>query len=175
MLRNDAEPARALERYAEDLRRMARARLRATSLGEQDASDLVQQTLLTAYEKHDQFHGATHGEFLCWLRSILRRKLAEQVRRHARGRSGRTNDGMPTASPANLDESTPSRRAIRGEELLRLAAAMADLPDDQRIAMELHHFQSLSVNEIAARMGRTTDAVGGLLFRGTRTLRRRML
>jgi RNA polymerase sigma-70 factor (ECF subfamily) len=69
------------------------------------------------------------------------------------------------------DQSTPSQRAIRHEQLLLLADALARLPDDQRQAVELRHLQGLATVEIAQRMDRTVAAVGGLLQRGLRTLR----
>jgi RNA polymerase sigma-70 factor (ECF subfamily) len=54
---------------------------------------------------------------------------------------------------------------------VRLAAAVAALPDGQRQAVELHYFQSRPVAEIAAAMGKTPTAVAGLLKRGLRQLR----
>ena len=50
-------------------------------------------------------------------------------------------------------EPTAAERAVRGEQLVRLAEALAGLPEDQRIALELHHFQGLSVPEVARSDG----------------------
>jgi RNA polymerase sigma-70 factor (ECF subfamily) len=67
--------------------------------------------------------------------------------------------------------SSPSQRAIREEELLRLADALALLPADQRRAVELHHLLDCSIEEIARQMERSESAVGGLLRRGLKKLR----
>jgi len=69
------------------------------------------------------------------------------------------------------DQTSPSERAIRYEELQRLAHAIAQLPEDQRRVVELHHLKGLQVAEVAKLMGRSRPAVVGLLFRGLNKLR----
>ena len=64
------------------------------------------------------------------------------------------------------DQTSPSQKASRDEQLLRLADALIGLPDDQRRAVELRHLHGLATVEIARRMDRTVAAVGGLLQRG---------
>ena len=69
------------------------------------------------------------------------------------------------------DQTSPSERAVRGEELLRLAQALARLPEDQRRVVELHYLKGLTVAEVAEQIGRTRPAAVGLLFRGLKRLR----
>ena len=69
------------------------------------------------------------------------------------------------------DQSSPSQQIMHGEQLGRLAEALALLPPDQREAVELHHLHGLSVTEVAEQMERTKPAVMGLLFRGLNRLR----
>jgi RNA polymerase sigma-70 factor, ECF subfamily len=75
------------------------------------------------------------------------------------------------ASWLAADQSSPSHRADRDEQVLRLSIAVAELPDGQRQAVELHCFQTKLLAEIAIAMGKTTAAVAGLLKRGLRQLR----
>ena len=69
------------------------------------------------------------------------------------------------------EQSTPSQKAVRAEEELRLAKAMACLPAAQLEAIELHHLQGLPLNDIGSRMKRSKGAVAALIFRGTTRLR----
>ena len=69
------------------------------------------------------------------------------------------------------DQSSPSQQAMRNEQLLALAEALARLPADQRQAVELHHLQGFPLAEAARRLDRTKGAVAALLFRGLKKLR----
>jgi RNA polymerase sigma-70 factor (ECF subfamily) len=146
-----------------------------------DASDVAQQTILQAHEARGQFRGTSEAERLAWLRAILANVLAAAARRFEAGARDvgreRSLEGDLERSSSRLecllaaDQTSPSQRAVRGEELLRLAAALARLPDDQRQVVELHHLKGLPVAEVAAQMTRSRAAVVGLLFRGLKKLR----
>jgi hypothetical protein len=71
MIRETGADAWPLERYREYLRMLARLQLDSRLQGKLDPSDVVQQTLLKAHAKRDQFRGATEAEFTAWLRQIL--------------------------------------------------------------------------------------------------------
>ena len=73
------------------------------------------------------------------------------------------------------DHSPPDVQAERHEQLLRLAEGLASLPEDQRQAVELRHFQGCSLGDIARRMGRSRASIAGLLRRGLDALRLREL
>jgi RNA polymerase sigma-70 factor (ECF subfamily) len=58
--------------------------------------------------------------------------------------------------------------------LLRLADVLAELPEAQREAIVLHHFEQRTVDEIGRQLDRSATAVAGLIKRGLRTLRLRL-
>jgi RNA polymerase sigma-70 factor (ECF subfamily) len=170
-----------LERYRDYLHLLARLQLDGRLRGKLDPADLVQETLARAHEKREQCRGQTEAEQAAWLRQILAHQLAAAVRRFQADRRNvaheRSLEAVLQESSARLeallaaDESSPSQRAARQDELLRLSDALARLPDDQRRAVELHHLQGCSVAEVAGQLGRSESAVGGLLRRGLRRLR----
>lgn len=174
--------AHSLEEYRGYLHLLARFHIPTGLQGQLDASDVVQQTLLKAHEKHEQFRGDTDSELRAWLRSILSRILADASRlnRRRKGETVRSIEAALDQSSARLEaflaseRSSPSTKAMRAEQATNLAEALRKLPEDQRAALELRYFQGLSVADVAERMGRGPESVTGLLYRGMQNLRRLM-
>jgi RNA polymerase sigma-70 factor (ECF subfamily) len=174
-------PGLALERFRHYLLLLARLHLGDQLRGKVDASDMVQQTLLEAHRKRAQFQGRTEAELAAWLRQMLAFAIADALRAAGRARRDaareRSLEAALEESSSHLgswlaaDQSSPSQQAVRQEQLLRLAEALARLPEDQRRAVELKHLQGCSVAAIAQSLGRTETAVGGLLRRGMTKLR----
>jgi RNA polymerase sigma-70 factor (ECF subfamily) len=172
---------RPLERYRDYLRLLARLQFSPHLQAKLDASDVVQQAILQAHEQRAQFRGGTEGEWLAWLRAILANALGAAVRRFdaqsrevARERSLQTDLDLSSSRLEQLlaaDQTSPSEQAVHGEELLRLAGALARLPADQQHVVELHHLKGLTLAEVAVLMERTRPAVVGLLYRGLKQLR----
>jgi len=172
---------RSLDGYRDYLRLLTRLQLSPRLQAKMDESDIVQQVVLEAHKGRAQFRGHSEGEWLAWLRAILAHVLAGAVRRFS---AAARDTGRERSLEAELelsssrleclladDQTSPSGRAVRYEELLRLAQAMAHLSPDQRRVVELHHLKGLPLTDVAARIGRTRPAVAGLLFRGLNKLR----
>jgi RNA polymerase sigma-70 factor (ECF subfamily) len=182
MIQDPVGVGQPLERYRAYLGLLARAQIPAPLRGQLDSSDIVQQTLLQAHGKREQFRGRSEGEYRAWLRAILSRLLADAARRCNPGRPGqaRSLERALEESAQRLerwlvaDESSPSNALMRQERLLELAEALGRLPDDQRTALELRYLQGLSVGEVCRRMGRGTPSVANLLYRGLKALRGRL-
>jgi len=170
---------RPLEQYREYLRLLARLQLDPRLRGQLDPSDIVQQTLLRAHERFDQFRGQTDLELRAWLRAILARSLLDAARKFGRQQGDRVQslEAALEESSAKLEafvaseDSSPSQGAARAERLMELSLALARLPADQRSAVELRYLHGLAVPDVALRMGRSTVSVTGLLYRGMKVLR----
>ena len=180
MARKRDESRVHLDAYRNYLELVARSGLDPRLRGKLDPADLVQQTLVRAVAAQDRFHG-DEASRAAWLRTILARIMIDAVRKFARPGGGEREQSLEAAldhSSARLeallaaDLTSPSGRAERNEALLRLADALARLPEDQRRAVELRHLEGLSLADIALRMERSVDAAVGLIHRGLRALRR---
>ncbi|MDB5311133.1 MAG: sigR 1 [Gemmataceae bacterium] len=171
-----------LERCREYLRAQSGRQLAPHLRCKLDVSDVVQQTLLTAHEKMPQFRGRSESELFGWLRQILRNHIAAVGRRFraaardvARERpliAGGSESSGGSGAGLAAGHSTPSQRFARQDQLRRLTEALAQLPNDQRLAVELHHLKGCTVAQVAENLDRSKAAVVGLLFRGMGNLRR---
>jgi RNA polymerase sigma-70 factor, ECF subfamily len=173
-----------LERFRSYLLLLARMWLDRKAQAKLDASDAVQQTMLEAHQATASFRGENVAAQAAWLRQILARNLANAVRDLTRqkrdvSRERSIHAGLD-ASASHLEawlaanQSSASQAAQRHERALRVAQALAALPENQREAVVLRHFHGYSLAEIAEELGTTTAAVTGLLHRGLKNLRQQL-
>jgi len=177
---NNENAELSFDRYRSYLLLLARMQLDNRPRQRVDASDVVQQTLLEAHQKRSQFHG-NEADMAAWLRVALAnnirdalRKLRRQKRDVARERSLEVavdESSQRLGEWLAADTSSPSMRAIRNEDLLRMSDALLRLPEAQRDAVVLHHLYGWTISEVSQRLERTDAAVAGLLHRGLRKLR----
>jgi RNA polymerase sigma-70 factor (ECF subfamily) len=182
----DPMSASDLERFRTYLGLLARLEVSQPMRDKVDLSGVVQQTLLEAHRglEADRNRLRTGEELTAWLRSILSHNLADAIRKlGAKKRDVSREWSLDAAldrSASRLErwlaaeQSSPSQRAIRQEELLAMAEALAALPEAQRRAIELHHLRAMPLAEIADELGTTKAAVAGLLHRGMKALRSRL-
>lgn len=170
-----------LERFRGYLYVIARLHARPQLQGKFDASDIVQQTLVRALDGLPQLKGTSDAQLAAWLRQILARQIANMARDAGRQKRDaareRSLEVDVDQSASQLEvflaaaDPSPSQQAQRSEQVLRLADALAALPEAQREAIVGHHLEGQTLADVGARMGRTPVAVAGLIKRGLRTLR----
>jgi RNA polymerase sigma-70 factor (ECF subfamily) len=178
------DAGRALEPYRDYLRLLARLHLDPRLRGKLDPSDVVQQTMLEAYRAMSGWDEHSPAERAAWLRRILARNLANAIRDFTRARRDvnreRSLEAALDASSIRLGElipdagPTPDDQAEQNERLLRLAHALIELPEAQREAVVLRHYENWTLEAISRHLDRSPAAVAGLLHRAMKTLRLRL-
>lgn len=122
------------------------------------ASDLVQQTFVTAIQRQYQFRGETLAELRAWLRTILRTEAAI-FRRMFNETEARdvTREVLLTTltDPAQLPPQTLSDRT---EEAIRVASAYVDLSETSQKVISMRMEQGMTFAEIGKVMNRSEDA-----------------
>ena len=118
------------------LRRFARTIARHAA----DADDLVQITVERALVRLDQWRPNTRLE--SWMFTIMKNAWIDEVRARAR----RSRVLAPEEAGQNVGDSSAQAQLIA----MSVEAAMARLPDEQRIAVALVLVEGLSYKEAAA-------------------------
>jgi RNA polymerase sigma-70 factor (ECF subfamily) len=131
-------------------------------LGEQAAAeDIVQAVFLTLWSRPDAYHEGNIGG---WLARVARNRCLDALR----VRKTRPEAEMPVELVAEgaLDEGVFAR--LEGD---RVRKALAALPDDQRIAIEMGFFGGVTHAEIATRTGAPLGTIKTRIRAGLRRLR----
>jgi len=174
-------PEQTLEPYRKYLMMLAELHLDRRLRGKIDPSDVVQQAMLRAHSAWSGLRERQPEVLVAWLRRILSNVLADAVRHYERDKRDvalelsieaeldRSASGF--AAWLAADQTAPSGRAERNEELLLLTEALARLPDRMREVIVLKHFQGWTLDRIASHTERSVPAVASLLRRGLAQLR----
>jgi RNA polymerase sigma-70 factor (ECF subfamily) len=144
-------------------------------------SDIVNHTLLEAYRDLDRLQALNEADRNRFLRRMLVNNLLERIEHErAQGRDYRREVALDQAlgeSSNNLrrwlaDDSTgPDGRAEAAEQGVRLAEALAQLPEREREALILQQYHGWTLAQIAEHLDCTSGAVAGLHARALKRLR----
>jgi RNA polymerase sigma-70 factor (ECF subfamily) len=144
-----------------------------------DRSDLVQDALVDAVRAFERFEPRGPGSFGRWLAKILQNRVRASRRERRRDkrdvrREVRAEALAATSEPEVLPAASitsPSGGAARREENEQVLRALEHLAPDHREVIRLVKLEELSIDEVAARMGRSANAVKKLLARALVELR----
>jgi RNA polymerase sigma-70 factor (ECF subfamily) len=152
---------RLLARLLPVLRRWARHRFPARLRDARDTDDLVQDVLLRAFRRIDQFENRGEGAFLAYLRQILLNAVKDEARRAARGpRALPLDENLPDVAPSIVE------RAIGADQLRRFEDALATLPEEQQQAVILRIEFGYTHAQIAEALNKpSTDAARMMVSR----------
>ncbi len=136
----------------------------------EEASDALQDALISAYRRADQFRG--DSAVTTWLHRIVVNASLDRLRRRA-VRAAQPlpddNDALPGAVVAD-----PVDHMDRREIQLVVTQALAELPEDQRAAVLLVDVEGWSVEDAARMLGCPEGTVKSRCFRGRAKLAKRL-
>jgi RNA polymerase sigma-70 factor (ECF subfamily) len=148
-----------IDRHTAVLLAVARRMLRVDG----DAEDIVQEALVRVWH-----HAGTlelgPGGLRPWLRRVVTNLCLDHLRRH-----------RLTSVVADVPETPEPPEQSRGLEEAdlskRVSGALAELPERQRVALTLFHYEGLSQIEVGDMLGISDEAVESLLARARRSLK----
>ena len=142
---------------------------------EEDARDVVQEAFLRAYRGLRGFKG--QAKFSSWLYRITLNLCRDWMRRDRRAPIVQVPEGTDAvdladaqASPSESVEDLVARR----EMSQAVARAMAELPEEQGMAILMKEYHGLTFQEIADTLGCPLSTVKTRLYQGLSVLRRRL-
>jgi RNA polymerase sigma-70 factor (ECF subfamily) len=171
---------RLLDRHRDSLHRMVACRLNPGVAGRLDASDVVQDALLTASRRLAEYLKNPAIPFHAWLRQLARDRLADAYRRElADKRDVAREQAMPASDRSSLDpavlfadhELTPAATLMRKEFAERFQQAVDQLEDDAREIILMRHAEQLSNSQAAELLGLSEPAAGMRYLRALRQLK----
>ncbi len=177
-----------LARHREPVRRMIDLRLDPAIVQRLDASDVVQEVLLEASRRLQDYLRKPAMPFHLWLRHIAKDHLIDAHRRHHQAQKRGVDREQPIHRPGWADRSslelagqlmdperTPASEAIQQELQRRLHEALAQLDDADREVILMRHTEQLSNQEVAALLNLSEAAASMRYLRAVRRLRATLL
>lgn len=109
------------------------------------AEDVVHDAFVAVWEKMDRFDDA-RGSLRSWLLTVVRNRAIDRLRRT------RPTDDVADPDVQGQLRTSPNpvwEEAARSQDRADLLAAMAELPDEQRQAIELAYFGGNTYRQVA--------------------------
>ena len=140
-------------------------------LGERSAAeDVVQETFLKLYQARDRYRpDARFGSYLLRIASNL--CVSKLRKRRPLSLSAGDDDEGRGAEPEDERARAPDDALARDELHAKVRAAVAQLPERQRLAILLNKFEGLDYKEVGEQLGLTVPATKSLLHRARMALK----
>lgn len=135
-----------------------------------EAEDLRQELFLKIYQKRDMYRPG--GQFSSWLYRIAANLAIDKYARKARLPSQSLDELETDAlAPGDAAVADSRNRAALGEFEDRISIALQRLPDRERMALVLRHFENRNFKEIAEMTGEAESTVKSRVYRGLQSMR----
>jgi RNA polymerase sigma-70 factor (ECF subfamily) len=124
-----------------------------------EAEDVVHDAFVAVWRKIDRFD-ADRGSLRAWLMTVVRNRAIDRIRARRPGMD------LEDADERSLLRTGPNptwEAALRQASASEVRAAMAELPDEQRRAVELAYFEGYTYREVADMTGVPPGTANGRL------------
>ena len=176
---------RLLLAHYDALARRLAAKLPSRLQATQAVEDILQLTFFQAFRDIARFEPRAGAGFGDWLARIADNRLLDAIKQHDRAKRGGDRQKLDDAARDEsgvmslldwiaANDTSPGSVIARGEAIAALHVALASLPHDQHEAIRLRLLEGKSLDEAASAMGRSSDAVRGLVQRGKQQLQTAM-
>ncbi|QDV66477.1 ECF RNA polymerase sigma-E factor [Rosistilla carotiformis] len=142
--------------------------------------DIIQDVYLQVFRKIGSFEPQGRGQLFAWLQTIARNTVFDALRKVKRSPSALCSQVAAGSESGELkglieelavDKNSRVTQFAREKELRSAFwVAMGTLPTEYRQAVELLYVQELPIDEVAAQMGKTVDAIRGIRMRARKQL-----
>ena len=172
-----------LDRHRDGLRNMIKARMDQKLARRVDASDVVQDVMLEASQRLDDYIRDPKLPFGLWLRQMAQDRIIDLHRRHRvamrrsldreqqRGPMLQDKSSLELVAQLRDPELTPAAATLRKELHERFVEAIDRLEDEDREILLMRHFEQLTNSEAAELLGLSQPAAGMRHLRALRRLR----
>jgi RNA polymerase sigma-70 factor (ECF subfamily) len=125
-----------------------------------DAEDVVEETFWQIWRTADRYQGG-RAAGSTWIMMIARSRSLDRLRARKRRADWIAAPGTLSALQGQVGNSPeqPGSRVEFADQQAQLVSALADLPVEQRTALELAYFEGLSHGEIAERTSQPLGTV----------------
>ena len=139
-------------------------------LGNQkDTEDITQEVFLRLWTNAQKWK-SEKSKLTTWLHRIAHNLCIDYLRKHGRMQTQDTFDDEVSDSPSNNEESIDEKN----DQTKLLREAISALPENQRSALSLCHYQGFSNKEAAAIMNISVKALESAIARAKRSLREKL-
>ena len=143
-----------------------------------EAEDLAQAVFVQVFKSAHRYQ--VSSKFSTWLFTIARNLCLNEIRRRTRHRAESIEAPHPEQEDQPLRQfedkqtASPPERLLHGELKAEIEEALAELPENQRLAIVLCRQEELSYEEIARVLGCSVSAIKSLIHRGRETLKEKL-
>lgn len=144
-----------------------------------EAEDLAQHVFIQVYKSAHRYQ--ISAKFSTWLFTIARNLCLNEIRRRSRHPAdsldqhlGESGEDQPSRQLHDLKAASPTDGVLHQELQQKIDEALADLPENQRTAIQLCRQEELSYDDIADVLGCSLSATKSIIHRAREVLKERL-